>query len=67
MTTINDIPEPYRSALSASFRSKDKLLASRWVGCFYCGLIYAPRTVREWWDDGQTAVVPFARSTPCYP
>jgi hypothetical protein len=56
--THNDIPEPYKSAHQASLRSRDKLLASRWVGCFYCGLVYAPTTIKKWIDDDQTAMCP---------
>lgn len=52
------IPEPYRSAHKESFRSREKLLASRWVGCFYCLMIFAPKSIKEWIDDDQTALCP---------
>lgn len=52
------IPEPYRSAHKQSFRSREKLEASRWVGCFYCTTVYAPKLIKEWIDNNQTAICP---------
>lgn len=51
MTAIDDIPEPYRSAHEAAFRNRDALLAAKWVGCFYCGVVFKPRQIREWVQD----------------
>lgn len=55
---MQGIPEPYKSAHAAAFRSREQLLASRWVGCFYCGALYAPKSIRKWIDDGETALCP---------
>lgn len=52
------IPEPYKSAHEVSFRSRERLQASRWVGCFYCVTIYSPKSIRKWADEEQTAICP---------
>ena len=44
--------------LAHEYSSKHRSLIekSKQVGCFYCHRIYSPRKIREWTDDGQTAV-----------
>lgn len=56
--SVDDIPEPYRSAHRESFRSREQLLASRWVGCFYCCMIFGPKSILEWVHGGKTALCP---------
>jgi hypothetical protein len=31
---------------------------SKIVGCFYCMSMFLPSTIKEWIDDGQTALCP---------
>lgn len=52
------IPELYLSAHKARFRCRPQLEASRWVGCFYCLMIFRAKSIREWIDDNQTALCP---------
>jgi hypothetical protein len=52
------IPQVYQDAHEKSFRSREQLVAAKWVGCFYCGVVFKPTLIKEWWDDGETAVCP---------
>jgi len=45
-------------AHAVSSRHKEQIERSDQCGCFYCQKTFAPSTIREWWDDGQTAVCP---------
>ena len=53
-----DVPEPYLTAHKDSSLHRDRVLASHWVGCFYCLLIFSPKSIRKWVDDEQTALCP---------
>lgn len=55
---VDDVPDPYKSAYKASSRNRERLMTSRWVGCFYCLMIYLPESIREWTDGNQTAICP---------
>jgi len=52
------------AAHAFSIRHRAQLEASERCGCFYCGLIFGPREVRDWIDDsapgtpGETALCP---------
>lgn len=39
--------------------NKDKLLKVENCGCCYCLKIFSPDLIREWCDDGNTAICPF--------
>jgi len=45
-------------AHQASSRHKAQIQQSAQCGCFYCLKTFAPSAIREWWDNGQTAVCP---------
>lgn len=47
------------SAHKHSIRHRAELEASAVCGCFYCGGVFAPTEIREWIDDGQTALCPY--------
>lgn len=55
---LNSIPEPYRSAHKDCSYHREKLLAGKRAGCFYCLAIFDPETVKAWTDDMQTAICP---------
>lgn len=55
---LDSIPEPYRSAHKECSWHREKLLAGRRAGCFYCLSIFDPEMIMEWTDDEQTAMCP---------
>jgi hypothetical protein len=55
---LDSIPEPYRSAHQECKRNREKVLAGKRAGCFYCLAIFDPQTIREWLDGEQTARCP---------
>lgn len=46
---------------AASMRNRVAVKNSKVCGCFYCGSIYPSLSVREWVDDGHTALCPMCR------
>ena len=52
------IPEPYLSAYKETSNHKANIMNSRWVGCIYCLLVYAPKSSMQWADGGRTASCP---------
>lgn len=50
--------DPIVAAHEHSSDHREEILASDVCGCFYCMQIYSPREIREWVDDGKTAVCP---------
>jgi len=56
--TSSNVPEPYHSAYEETFNHYEEIMASRFVGCIYCLMIYAPKSVVEWTDEGTTAICP---------
>jgi len=59
-STIDDIPEPYRTAHRESSQHRQQILASEHVGCFYCLAtdISPMAEIRDWIDKDQTALCP---------
>jgi hypothetical protein len=51
-----------RSRIEAAHRhciqNRQELEASSQCGCFYCFSIFAPVEIKEWIDEGQTAMCP---------
>lgn len=41
-----------------SSKHRAQIEKSDQCGCFYCLKTFSPSDIREWWDDGQTAVCP---------
>jgi hypothetical protein len=41
-----------------SANHREEILDSSYCGCFYCLAMYSPRRIKEWTDDGKTAVCP---------
>ena len=52
---INDAHEPVHKHCS-NHRAEVERSAS--CGCFYCRTIFPPADIREWIDEGQTALCP---------
>jgi hypothetical protein len=47
-----------RAAHGHSSNHRSEILASRECGCFYCGSIFAPTEIKDWVDEGTTALCP---------
>jgi hypothetical protein len=47
-----------QKAHQASSQHRAQIDKSDVCGCFYCLKTFAPADIREWWDNGQTAVCP---------
>lgn len=41
-----------------SFKNKNTLLASQKAGCYYCMNTFDTKDIKEWVDNGETAVCP---------
>ena len=52
--SLSDLQQAHK----ASSKHRAQIEKSDQCGCFYCLKTFAPSTIREWWDDGQTAVCP---------
>ena len=55
------IPEAYKSAhkdCGPGNKHKERVLASRKVGCFYCQTIFSPTEIKEWTID-ECALCPY--------
>lgn len=50
--------ERIQEAYEHSSDHRLELLGSEACGCFYCRTIYPPSEIKEWVDDGQTALCP---------
>jgi len=48
-----------RSAHQHSADHRDEIEASDLCGCFYCVSVFAPGEIREWTDNGKTALCPY--------
>lgn len=42
-----------------SFKNKDKIANSSQVSCYYCCRTYSADDIKEWVDDGLTAICPY--------
>jgi hypothetical protein len=49
---------PDYSARKGASNHRAALEASQWAGCFYCLCMFKPHVIREWIDDGETALCP---------
>jgi hypothetical protein len=47
------------TAHTHSSNHREQIEASKSCGCFHCIKIFPPSAIREWTDDGQTAICPF--------
>jgi len=56
---IMDIDDILRDAHQHCRKNRAELERSEMWGCFYCERIFAPTTVEEWVDGGQTAMCPY--------
>lgn len=56
MTTITTIDKT--AAHKYSFRNREFIEKSKLCGCFYCVTVFAPEAIKEWTDEGQTALCP---------
>jgi hypothetical protein len=41
-----------------SSRHREEIERSNLCGCFYCGKSYAPADIKDWTDEGDTALCP---------
>jgi hypothetical protein len=41
-----------------AFRQRDELEHSDGCGCFYCFATFPPSEIKDWTDDGKTAICP---------
>jgi hypothetical protein len=55
---IANFPEKIRSAHDRCSNHRQELLNSAYCGCFYCLAIFEPARIKEWIDEGQTAMCP---------
>ena len=51
--------EPHIRAHEHSSNHRAELERSKSCGCFYCIAIFPPSEIREWIDDGNTAICPY--------
>ncbi len=60
--TKNEIRDYLDRLHHSAFRNEKQIKNSRVCGCFYCGNIFKPEEIFEWWDDDElgdpTAVCP---------
>lgn len=56
--SLEDIPYVYRQAHKHSNNNRSELQASEVCGCFYCLKIFDPVIIKEWIDEGNTAICP---------
>ena len=60
--TKNEIKDFLDRLHHHSFRNEKQIKNSRVCGCFYCGNIFKPEEIVEWWEDDRrgnpTAVCP---------
>lgn len=38
--------------------NRAEIEGSQECGCFYCGALFSPKAIAEWWDDDDSAVCP---------
>jgi hypothetical protein len=50
--------EELKSAHRRTLYNRKDLEASTEAGCFYCLATFSPSEVKEWWDEGETALCP---------
>lgn len=48
-----------RHAAKFAMHNKKELEKSAMCGCFHCLALFDPKEIKEWTDDGNTAVCPF--------
>lgn len=48
-----------RYAAKLSLYNKTAIAQCQKVGCYHCLMIFDPKEVKEWTDEGQTAICPF--------
>jgi len=53
--TLPDLVELYKNAKD----NKDKLIHSTECGCYHCKKIFDPNEIKEWTDNGNTALCPY--------
>lgn len=49
--TKNEIKDYLDRLHHHSFRNEKQIKNSRVCGCFYCGNIFKPEEIFEWWED----------------
>lgn len=49
--TKNEIKDYLDRLHHSAFRNEKQIKNSRVCGCFYCGNIFKPEEIFEWWDD----------------
>ena len=47
-----------REACRMSFKNRRQVMSSKQVGCYYCGHTCGPEDIKEWTDNGETALCP---------
>jgi len=48
----------YIAAHRHAFKSREELMNSDICGCFYCLKMFPPNQIKDWVDDGLTALCP---------
>lgn len=44
-----------------SFDNRNLLKKADKCGCFYCKKIYSPDRIKDWTDEGRTAICPYCK------
>lgn len=53
-----EVRKAIRDAARLAMRNKAHVELSDSCGCYYCGKIFKPADIKEWTDDGWTALCP---------
>lgn len=49
------------TAAKFAMHNKDELKLAQTCGCYYCLAIFDPKEIKEWTDDGDTALCPYCQ------
>lgn len=55
----NELKKDVIRAHACCTNNKNQLQKIEKCGCFYCLKIFSPRLIKDWCDDGKTAICPF--------
>jgi hypothetical protein len=48
-----------RHAAKYAIHNRSSIATTERCGCYYCGNIFTPETIKEWVDENDTALCPF--------
>jgi len=56
---MGDVIMEIRHAAKSAFHNRSTMLTSEHCGCYCCLAEFSPGEIKEWTDEGQTALCPF--------